>query len=110
VNIFRYIAKDSNGRDISATMEAENEKEVVLALRKKGLIILSVMEESRGDSVVRKTRRKVKGTELVVFSRQLATMVDAGLPLIQAIDTLAEQAESPALQAVLRDVVKSIEE
>jgi len=53
VNIFRYVAKDSNGRDTSATMEAENEKEVVLALRKKGLIILSVMEESRGDSVVR---------------------------------------------------------
>ena len=110
MNIFRYVAKDSNGRDTSATMEAENEKEVVLALRKKGLIILSVTEESRGDSVVRKTRRKVKGPELVVFSRQLATMVDAGLPLIQATDTLAEQAESPALQMVLRDVVKSIEE
>ena len=110
MNIFKYVAKDPNGRDISATMEAENEREVVLALRKKGLVILSVTEEARGESPVRKTKRKVKGPELVVFSRQLATMVDAGLPLIQAIDTLAEQAESPALQVVLKDVVKSIEQ
>jgi type IV pilus assembly protein PilC len=110
VNIFRYVAKDTGGRDISATMEAENERDVVVALKKRGLVILSVSEEAHGDSVVRKSRRKVKGQALVVFSRQLATMVDAGLPLIQAIDTLSEQAESPALQMVLGDVVKSIEE
>ncbi len=110
MNIFKYIAKDSGGQTVSATMEAENERDVVVALKKRGLVILSVSEEARADSLVRRSRRKVKQQALVVFSRQLATMVDAGLPLIQAIDTLAEQTESPALQTVLKDIVKSIEE
>lgn len=110
MNLFRYIAKDASGRDVSATMEAESEREVVGALRKRGLVTLSVSEEARGDSGARKGNRKVKGQILVVFGRQLATMVDAGLPLIQALDTLAEQAGSPTLQAVLRDIVESIEQ
>lgn len=110
MSLFRYVAKDPGGRDIVATIEAENERAVVTALRKKGLIILSVSEEVRSGFAARKSRRKVKGGELVVFSRQLATMVDAGLPLIQALDTLSEQAESPSLQFIIQDVVKSIEQ
>ncbi len=93
-----------------ATMEAESERAVVAALRNKGLIILSVSEEVRSGTGIKKGKRKVKGGDIVVFSRQLATMVDAGLPLVQALDTLAEQAESPSLKVVLQDIVKNIEE
>jgi type IV pilus assembly protein PilC len=91
-------------------MEAENERAVVAALRNKGLIILSVSEEAHSGTGIKKGKRKVKGGDIVVFSRQLATMVDAGLPLVQALDTLAEQAESPSLKVVLQDIVKNIEE
>jgi type IV pilus assembly protein PilC len=110
VNLFRYMAKDGAGRDVVANMEAENERAVVTALRKRGLVVLSVSEEAGSSSGPRKSRRKVKPSELVVFSRQLATMVDAGLPLVQALDTLAEQTEHPSLKAVLQDVVSSIEQ
>jgi len=110
VSLFKYAAKDPGGHDVVATIEAENERAVVSALRKKGLIILSVSEEVHSGSGLKKGKRKVKGGELVVFSRQLATMVDAGLPLVQALDTLAEQAESASLKVVLQDIVKNIEE
>lgn len=110
MSLFKYLAKDLSGRDVAATIEAENERAVVAELRKKGLIILSVSEEVHSGTGIKKGRRKVKGGDLVIFGRQLATMVDAGLPLIQSLDTLAEQADSPSLKGVLEDVVKSIEQ
>ncbi len=106
---FQYSAKDQAGRDITSTIQAENERSVVTTLRKRGLIVLDVSKEV-GSAAPKKGRRKVKGADLVVFTRQLATMVDAGLPLVQALDTLAGQAENPSLKVVLEDIVKSIEE
>jgi len=109
VAFFQYSAKDQAGRDITSTIQAENERSVVTTLRKRGLIVLDVSKEV-GSAAPKKGRRKVKGADLVVFTRQLATMVDAGLPLVQALDTLAGQAENPSLKVVLEDIVKSIEE
>jgi len=109
VSFFKYLAKDQAGRNVAATIEAENEHAAVAALKKRGLIVLDLSEEVRS-TATRTSKRKVKAGDLVVFSRQLATMVDAGLPLVQALQTLADQAESPSLKIVLEDVVKSIEE
>lgn len=110
MSLFKYIAKDRTGRDITATMQAENERVVVAALRKRGLIVLNVSEELSSGGALKKGKRKVKGSDLVVFSRQLATMVDAGLPLLQALQTLADQTENPSLKIVLEEVVASIEQ
>jgi type IV pilus assembly protein PilC len=110
VSLFKYIAKDRTGRDITATMDAENERVVVAALRKRGLIVLNVSEERRSGDALKKGKRKVKGPDLVVFTRQLATMVDAGLPLLQALQTLADQTENPSLKIVLEEVVENIEQ
>lgn len=109
MSFFKYLAKDQAGRNVAATLEAENEHAAVAALKKRGLIVLDLSEEVRS-TATRTSKRKVKAGDLVVFSRQLATMVDAGLPLVQALQTLADQAESPSLKIVLEDVVKSIEE
>ena len=109
MSLFKYIAKDQGGRNITATLEADNEQAVVTALRKRGMIVLNVSEEVRA-TPLKKGKRKVKGGDLVVFGRQLATMVDAGLPLVQALTTLAEQADNPSLKAVLDDVVEDIEQ
>lgn len=107
--LYRYRAKDSGGRTLSSTLEAESEKELVSLLRGKGLIVISLTEK-RGRPRLRKGRRgKVKPDDLVVFSRQLATMVDAGLPLIQGLNVLNEQMENRTFKAVGKDVEKDIE-
>jgi type IV pilus assembly protein PilC len=110
VSLFKYIAKDQAGRSVTATMQAENERVVVAALKKRGLVVLNVSEELNSSAVTKKGKRKVKGADLVVFVRQLATMVDAGLPLLQALQTLADQTENPSLKIILEDVVGSIEQ
>jgi len=103
-----FKAKDARGRNVSDVIEADSEMTVVSQLRRKGLVVLSI-EHIEKQSKVTKKRRKIKSSELVVFSRQLATMVDAGLPLIQALDTLREQAESVSFKDVLNSLVQSIE-
>lgn len=106
---FKYTAKDELGRTLADSIQAETEVQAVSFLKKQGLVILSLDETSSG-LVKGKTRhKKVKPAELVIFSRQLATMVDAGLPLVQSLDTLHEQIENPTFKSVVRDLIENIE-
>lgn len=110
---FKFVAKNSQGQTISETVEAENEGAIIESLRKRQLIIISIMSQSA------KGRRLsfempflgggVKIDDLVVFSRQLATMVSAGLPIVQSLDILAEQIEKKHLKNVVAVVKKDVE-
>ncbi|NQT75617.1 MAG: type II secretion system F family protein, partial [Candidatus Omnitrophica bacterium] len=80
---FRYVAKENMGKTVSETLEYSDKSNLIEALRKKGLVIISINEVARkrlGPS------KKVKLEDIVIFSRQLATMVDSGIPLVQAMD------------------------
>lgn len=102
---FRYVAKDSQGLKLSGLLEARDQQEALVVLRKKGLIIISVKEET-----VRKVREKaVKLDDLVVFSRQLSTMVESGITLVQALHILSEQAENKTLASVTLKIKEDIE-
>ena len=105
---YKFTAKDERGRTVGDTLEADSEMAIVAQLRRKGLVVLSIESVERHVKAKR-GKKKIKASELVVFSRQLATMVDAGLPLIQALDTLRDQAESVGFRTVLGALVSSIE-
>jgi len=105
---FKYRAKDQQGKAVSATLEAKDKTALVELLRKRDLIIISV-EETKGRALKVTGKAKVKMDDLVIFSRQLATMVDSGIPLVQALDVLAEQIERPGFQAVVAGLRDNIE-
>ena len=105
---FKYRAKDQQGKTVSATLEVKDKAALVDLLRKRGLIIISV-EETKGRALKVTARAKVKMDDLVIFSRQLATMVDSGIPLVQALDVLAEQIEKPGFQTVVAGLRDNIE-
>ena len=105
---FKYRAKDQQGKTVSATLEAKDKTTLVELLRKRDLIIISV-EETKGKALKVTAKAKVKMDDLVIFSRQLATMVDSGIPLVQALDVLAEQIEKPGFQAVVAGLRDNIE-
>jgi type IV pilus assembly protein PilC len=107
---FRYVAKDPSGRTVTGQSEGESELSVVQQLRKQQLTILSVDLQEAGQSRPRQRRRRVKSNDLVVFSRQLATMVDAGLPLIQSLQALYEQTDHPGFNAVIGQLISAIEQ
>lgn len=106
---YRYTAKDKSGKSVGGGMECADEKTLIGLLRQKELVILSVQQEKKtGKAVFKGFKSKIKLTELVLFSRQLATMIDSGISLVQALEILSEQMESPAFKVIMADVKKDV--
>jgi len=102
---YAYQARDSSGKVVSGVQEALNEENCINTLMARGLMVLSIQQKAGGK--VAAPRGKVSDADLVLFTRQLATMVDAGLPLVTALTALYEQSD-PKKQAGLRRVVGEI--
>ena len=102
---FANQARDSAGKISSGVQDGINEENAVNALMGRGLLVLSIQQ--KGASKLARSKPKVPNSDLVMFTRQLATMVDAGLPLVGALTALFEQAD-PRKQAGLRRVIGEI--
>ncbi|MCG2711111.1 MAG: type II secretion system F family protein, partial [Candidatus Omnitrophica bacterium] len=107
--IFKYVAKDDEGNTVNDFMEAKDEMVALDMLRVKNLIIISIIEQKQGKVLARYSGKKIKPEELVIFSRQLATMVNAGIPLVQSLDILSEQMESIIFRQVVTTVRSDVE-
>ena len=105
--IFKIKAKDAQGKFVNEVLEAETQKELIDTLHRRGLVVMGI-EEQRSARKSR-FRRRIKADELVVFSRQLATMVNAGLPLMEGLRTLYEQVENNNFRQVVAGVVDQVE-
>lgn len=102
---FAYQARDSSGKMIAGVQEALNEDNAINTLMARGLMVLSIQQKSV--SRTKPGRGRVSETDLVLFTRQLATMVDAGLPLVSGLTALYEQCD-PRKQAGLRQVIGEV--
>ncbi len=100
---FAYQARDTSGKMISGIQDALNEDNAINTLMARGLMVLSIQQKS-GARGAAKRFGSVSDTDLVLFTRQLATMIDAGLPLVMALTGLHEQCD-PKKQAGLQHVV-----
>ncbi|PYI75641.1 MAG: hypothetical protein DMF04_09840 [Verrucomicrobia bacterium] len=103
---FSYQARDPTGRIVTGIQEALNEDNAVTSLMSRGLMVLSLQRKA-GSRQSRKKATKVKETDLVLFTRQLSTMIEAGISLVQALTALYEQAD-PKRQSALRAVISDI--
>lgn len=108
---FKYVAKDQEGKSVTGAFEAANRQDAINALRKKDLIIVSVSESQQkfGGILSFGGKKKIKLDDLVVFSRQLSTMVDAGIPLVGALDILGEQMDNKTFGAIIINVRNDVE-
>ncbi len=103
---FTYTARALNGELKTATIDAASRDDVVAQLRRQRLTIVKVDEESKRK---KPTGGGIKARDIVIFTRQFSTMINAGLPLVQALDILAKQSENKTLQEVTRAVVFDVE-
>jgi type IV pilus assembly protein PilC len=108
---FKYAAKDRDGKNVTGTLEAADRTAAIAALRKKDIIIISMEENKTGFALsgLFKSKKKIKIDDLVIFSRQLATMVDAGIPLVGALDILGEQMENKSFSEVILEIRNDVE-
>ncbi|MCC6928059.1 MAG: type II secretion system F family protein [Gemmatimonadaceae bacterium] len=102
---FTYTARAANGELKTATIEAPSREDVVAQLRRQRLSVVKVDEDAKP----KKNKGSVKMRDIVIFTRQFSTMINAGLPLVQALDILAKQTENKALADVTRNVVFDVE-
>ena len=103
---FTYTARAVNGELKTATIDAPSREEVVAQLRRQRMSVVKVDEESKK---AKKARGSIKMRDIVIFTRQFSTMINAGLPLVQALDILAKQTENKTLAEVTRAVVFDVE-
>ncbi|MDB4891847.1 MAG: Type secretion system protein [Gemmatimonadetes bacterium] len=104
---YTYTARALNGDLRNGSMDAPNRDDVVAQLRKLRLNVVKIDE-----TAVAKKKKKggsIKMRDIVIFTRQFSTMINAGLPLVQALDILAKQSENPALKDVTHAVVFDVE-
>lgn len=116
---FKYEARDANGKTVKGSLSAANQADVLADLRKRNLTPVDVKKAGGlfgfggaaepGTKKTKKAKRSsVKKGELEVFTRQLATMLGAGIPMLEALEILADQAESPGFAFCLDKVVEDI--
>ncbi|OGX41274.1 MAG: hypothetical protein A3C53_00995 [Omnitrophica WOR_2 bacterium RIFCSPHIGHO2_02_FULL_68_15] len=103
---FKYLAKGGTGETVAGTLTVANRGLVVEALRKQGLVVLGVREVA---APAPRRGATIKLDELVIFSRQLATLVDAGIPLVTSLDTLHAQLDQPGLKTVIGRIRDDVE-
>ncbi len=105
---FKYTALDTAGKEHGGLLEADSARAARAQLRERGLLPLeidSVAAPRQGSSVL---ARGLPRAELVMFTQQLATLLDAGLPLERALAAIAEQSEHPRTRAVLAQIRSDI--
>ena len=110
---YKYTARDQDGKGVNGRMAADSEAMIVAELRKRSLIILSIAEEKESafKKAVTKPQGggKVKAEDLVIFTRQFATMVDAGIPILQSLEALSEQTTNPSFKLALVTIREDIQ-
>lgn len=105
---FVYVARETaTGREVRSTVEAGTEHAAIAALLNRNLLVVSIQEKLGKKG--RTSGGRVALQELVIFTRQLATMIDAGLAMVQSLQALAEQTTNKVMRDVIRDICTRVE-
>ncbi|MFZ4767848.1 MAG: type II secretion system F family protein, partial [Roseimicrobium sp.] len=125
---FHYIALDQNGQETAGVIDAPHETEAIGQLRRSQLYPTQVVEEGKGDTaaIKRASSRAVKakgkvqggkppgsatvsGKTLMIFTRQLATLIDSGLPLLRGLTVLGRQEPNPVMKRTILTLADSVQ-
>ena len=123
---FQFTAADAKGEQMSGTIESTSEAEAIQQLRSQGYYPLQVVEAGKGKLAAKKGAKKGKGAAtpkkaksstggrikpkiLMIFTRQLATLIDSGLPLLRGLTVLAKQEPNPVLRGTIGALADSVQ-
>ena len=107
---FTYQARNVAGQPVGGDIEALDQQTAATQLMDRGLMVISLRRGAGRRTGRKRHQGRVKSQDLVVFTRQLATMMDAGLPLVQSLTALEEQTDSKTFKPVLRNITEKVEQ
>jgi type IV pilus assembly protein PilC len=105
---FAYVARETaSGREVRSSVEAASEQAAIAALLNRNMLVVSIQEKvgKKGKT----SGGRVSLNDLVIFTRQLATMIDAGLAMVQSLQALAEQTTNKVMRDVIKDICARVE-
>jgi len=115
---FKYSARDQGGRTVTGIVSGKTQADAVADLRRRNLIVLDVRQSAGGAAKAKgkggmlgalvRARPSASKEQLVIFTRQLSTMISAGVPLLESLEVLQEQADTPGFRFVLDGVIESV--
>jgi type IV pilus assembly protein PilC len=108
---FRYTARDpATGQYVKAEVQAENESSAARLIRKEGLVPIDItLSEKAATGFIAKRFNRIKSKDKVLFSRQLSTLINAGLPLVQSLRSVNDQTTSKPLKVIINKVIADVE-
>ncbi|HSW99277.1 MAG TPA: type II secretion system F family protein [Candidatus Saccharimonadales bacterium] len=108
---FKYTARDpSTGQYVKAEVQAEDEQSASKLIRKEGFVPIDIaLAEKAATGLLRSRLNRVRIKDKVLFSRQLSTLINAGLPLVQSLRTVNSQTESKPLKIIVSKVISDVE-
>jgi type IV pilus assembly protein PilC len=106
---FKYTVKDQSGKTVTASIESQSRESAIELLRKKQFTIIALQEDAVSEVKAAQFAKKVKLDDLVIFSRQLSTMVEAGIPLVNVLDILSQQIEKKGFAAIVKKIRDDVE-
>ena len=107
--VFEYKARTRRGEVLEDKVEGNDTASVVSGLRQQGLLVIDVKEQSVGQKDILEPFKRVKADDVVIFTRQFSTMINAGLPIVRALNILSEQAANKKFEDVIVDVREDVE-
>ncbi len=107
---FKWRGKDANGEEVSGIMTADSVEAVTLHLRRQKITPVSIRKRMKDIQIaIPGVTHRIKEKDIVVFTRTFSTMVDAGLPLVQCLEILAQQTENPIFSKAISDISQNVE-
>jgi len=108
--VFVWVAQTKKGRKLKGEIDAANEAIALSQLKKRNFTVKKLKPKPKDIfGNISFLKPKVTKKDLMIFTRQFSTMIDAGLPLVQGLTILAEQSENPTFKAVLKEITKDVE-
>ena len=108
--VYTWTGRTRQGANKKGVLEAANEESVMAQLRAQGILPVKVKEKPKDISeIFTFLQPKVKTKDLVIFTRQFAVMIDAGLPLVQCLKILGDQQKNPTFKRVIEEVRNDVE-
>jgi type IV pilus assembly protein PilC len=106
---FDYTARNpATGDSVRGSLQAENEQAAAKVLQQRGLAPINIVAQGDGN-FFRDFKNKVPGKDKILFSRQLSTLINAGLPLIQSLRSVGKQTKSKPFQIVINQIISDVE-
>lgn len=111
MSTFKYQARNIEGKEVNGEVEATTERHAVAALKNRGLVVtaISVVDETFSLNYWLRRFQGVSSSEKAILTRQLSTMIKAGLPLSNSLEILSRQTRNPSLQEAVKEALQDVE-